>query len=162
MIMCDEDLVEDSEAQIINPHHEALPNLKTQEKTVLTLTASKKSAVVMDRDNPCLSKQNEADDSEVESWKIEMDKNRTSTAIDKDDTDVIEGPICSDGIAKDPNSLASLDDPVEYPRLGALNQSKVLDRPARKLKRTTSISTSHRANKKKMNSQISPPQSTEV
>ena len=116
----------------------------------------------MDSENPGLSNQNEDDDSEVESWKIELDKNRTPLAIHKDDTVRIEGPICSDGTEKDLISLASLDDPIEYPYLGSLNQSKVLERPARKLKRATSISPGHRANKKKLNSRMSPPQSKEV
>ena len=85
------------------------------------------NAALMDSENHDLSNVNQDDDSEVESWKIELDKNRTPLAIHKDDTDGIEGPICSDVAEKDPNSLASLDDPVEYPCLGAVNQSKVLD-----------------------------------
>ena len=74
---------------------------------------------------------------------------------------MIEGPICSDGIEKDPNTLASLDDPVEYPHLVTLNQSKMLGKPVRTLKRPTSISPSQRTSKKKQNSRVSLPDSKE-
>ena len=98
----------------------------------------------------------------MEGVKVGMDGNGTSTVMEIKDSDVMERPISSDVIEQDLIPLASLDDQNEFPRLNALNQSKFLDRPARKPKRTTSISPSHRVNKKKMSSRMSPPQSKEV
>ena len=162
MIMCNQDQVEDSEAQIIKPQNEEVPNLLTQDKTALTLTASKESAAMLDGKNHDLNNINQGDDSEVESWKIGLEKNRTPIASHKDDTDRIEGPTSNDGTEIDLTSLAPLDDPNEFPCLDAHNQSRVLERPPRKLKRATSISPGHRAKNKKRNSRTSPQQSNEV
>ena len=114
-----------------------------------------------DLDNSCLARRNVEDDFVVESGKMEIETNGTPSAIDIDDNVGMDGLLCSNVILKDPNTFALLDDPVEYPHLGTMNQSKVLDRPPRKLKRPTSISPSHRTNKKKLNSRVSPPESKE-
>ena len=89
MIMCNKDQIEDSEAKIIKPQNEEVPNLLTQDKTALTLTASKESAAMLDGKNHDLNNINQGDDSEVESWKIGLEKNRTPIASHKDDTDTI-------------------------------------------------------------------------
>ena len=160
--MCDKEQVADSESQMIKPQQGAFPNLHAQEETVRTQNASSNSAAMMDSENPGHSDQNEDDDSVMESSRIEMEINTKPTGFLKDDTGVIDEPLGNDGTVRAPNSFASLDDPVEYPCLGSLNQSKVVDRPARKLKRATSISPSHGSSMKKLNSRRSPPQSKEV
>ena len=70
MIMCNKDQIEDSEAKIIKPQNEEVPNLVTQEKTPLTLTDSNESAAMLDGKNHDLNNTNQDDDSEVESWKV--------------------------------------------------------------------------------------------
>ena len=102
--MCDEVQVADIKAQRINLHHEALSILQTEEKIELTLTASNESADVTDLDNSYLSRRNEVDDFEMESRKMEMERNGIPAVIDKDDTDDIDGLLCSDNILKDPNT----------------------------------------------------------
>ena len=69
-----------------------------------------------------------------------------------------QGPTSDDGTEIDLTSVAPLDDPNEFPCLDAQNQSRVLERPPRKLKRATSISPGHRAKNKKLNSRTSPQQ----
>ena len=152
-IMCKEQLVEDTEVNSNNPHHEAMPILNSQDKSALALTES---------DNPCLSKLEQTVDSDIVGVKVGIDVNGTSTELEIKDSDVMERPTSSDVIEQDPIPLASLDDQNEFPRLNALNQSKFLDRTVRKPKRTTSISPSNRVNKKKMSSRMSPSQSKDV
>ena len=76
--------------------------------------------------------------------------NGIQAASDKYDIDEMNSMLCSDDILKDANTLASLDDPEEYPLLGTLNQSQIFEKPVRKLKRATSISPSQRTSKKKL------------
>ena len=159
--MCNEGHVADVKAKTINPNHEALPILQTEKKIALTLTAANESADVTDLDKSCLTRRNVEDDFVVENGKMGIETNGTPSANDIDVTVGMEGLLCSDDILQDPNTLASLDDPVEYPHPGTLNQSKVVDRHLRKLKRPTSISHSHRTNKKKLNSRVGPPESKE-
>ena len=82
--------------------------------------------------------------------------------INHDLNNTNQGPISDDGTEIDLSSVAPLDDPNEFPYLDAQNQSRVHDRPPRKLKRATSISPGHRANNKKRNSRTSSLQSNEV
>ena len=156
-IMCNQDQVDDSEAQKIKPQNEEVPNPQTQDKTVLTLTASKESAAMVDHKNHEPNDIIQDDDSEVESRKIELEEKIAPITSHKDDTDRMEGPSSNDGTAIDLTSLAPLD-PVEFPCLDALNQSIVIERHPRKLKRATSISPGHRTKNKKLNSQSSPQQ----
>ena len=90
-----------------------------------------------------------------------MERNGIPAVIDKDDTDEIDGLPFSDNMLKDPNTLASLDDPDECPVFGTLYQSKEFYKPVRTLKRPTSISPSQRTSKKKLNSRVSPSETKE-
>ena len=85
--------------------------------------------------------------------------NGIPAANDKYDIDEMDGLLFSDKILEDANTLASFDDPEEYPLLGTLTQSQVFEKPVRKLKRATSVSPSQRTSKKKQNSRVSPPAS---
>ena len=82
--------------------------------------------------------------------------------INHDLNNTNQGPSSDDGTEIDLSSVAPFDDPNEFPYLDAQNQSRVHDRPPRKLKRATSISPGHRANNKKRNSRTSSLQSNEV
>ena len=81
--------------------------------------------------------------------------------IYKDDSDEMVGLLSNDDLLNGANTLASLDDPVEYPHLGTLNQSKMIEKPVRKLKRQTSIAPTQRKSMKKPYARLGPQESKE-
>ena len=95
--------------------------MQTKDKIDVTLSSSNEITDVTNPDSSCVSSRTEVDD------QMTLHKaNGIPVANDKYDIDEMDGLLCSDKILEDANTLASFDDPEEYPLLGTLKQSQVL------------------------------------